>query len=244
MEQKTDVVAPIDFVQMMADAAAKAMSGEKPDNKFISFKSGMLALNGNAAPGNKLDVVILNSCLENQLYTRPFDPDKASSPDCWALGHSEEEMAPSNDVENPASPDCANCPNNEWGSDPKGGKGKACKNTRRLALIQANQLNDLTNADVYYARLPVTSVANWAKYVMQIGNVVKRPPFGVITEISVSPDLKTQFKVNFQFRGLVEDSVLEALFSLHEGQNEGILFGYPKNSPEPEPKTVIKPKAK
>ena len=31
---------------------------------------------------------------------------------------------------------CADCPHNQWGTDPKGGKGKACKNMVRVYVLQ------------------------------------------------------------------------------------------------------------
>lgn len=243
-QSNTEVRTPIDYAALMKQAAQQAMEQEKPDAKFISFKSGVLAFNDTPVAGNKIDVVVISSAFENTFYLTKYDPKKLRSPDCWAVGHVEADMAPTNDVENPVAPDCDGCPNNEWESDPEGGKGKACKNIRRLAIIPASELDNLATTDVLYAKLPVTSVANWSKYVNQIGNVVKRPPFGVITELSVVPDMKSQFKVNFMFKGLVPDNYLEQLVPIHEAQQEAILFGYKPNEEEFEQAKPTKPATK
>lgn len=236
MSETTQVASPIDYTALMAKAAAEAAQQEKPDNKFISFKSGMLSFNGNVAPGNKIQCVIISSAFENSYFPNDYDPNKVVSPDCWAVSHVEADMAPNNEATNPVSPACEDCPKNQWEEDPKTKKNfKQCKNVRRLALVLASTLEgDPLTAEVMYAKLPVTSVGNWAKYVNQISNVVKRPPWGVITEMSVVPDIKSQFKVNFQFVGLVPDDKLEGCHALQEIAYKDILFDYPKNKPEVE----------
>lgn len=244
MSETTQVAKPIDYAALMAQAAQQAMEQEKPDNKFVSFKSGVLSFNGAAAPGNKVDIVVLGAAFENQYFPHRYDPNKILSPDCYAVSHHEDDLAPiAEDCTAPFHTDCATCPNNAWESDPNGGKGKACKNTRRLAMVLASNIGD-PSADIMYARLPVTSVANWSKYVTQIGNVVKRPPFGVITELSVVPDVKSQFKVCFQFKGLIDDQGLEMIVPLQEQASKDILFGYPKNAAEPAPVAAPKGKGK
>jgi len=229
----TAIATPIDMKKLMQESAAKAMEQEKPDNKFVSFKSGVLSYNGNAAKDNKIQVIVVGSAFENQFFPDRYDSNKIVSPQCWAVSHEEDTLAPDQDACTKAvHTDCESCEYNAWESDLGGGKGKACKNTRRLGLMTLDQLGSAT-PDVVYARLPVTSVANWSKYVTQIGNVVKRPPWGVITEMSVVPDAKSQFKVNFQFMGLIEDEHLEGVHAIYDQVHKEILFGYPKNVDEP-----------
>ena len=227
------IAVPLDLKKLMAEAAARAVEEEKPDNKFISFKSGVLSLNGNAAKDNKIQVAIVGWCFENQFFPGKYDPKNIVSPECWAVGHVEDDLTPDPECNKVVAPDCYDCAYNEWESDLAGGKGKACKNIRRLAMILQPDIGKPMEADVLFARLPVTSVANWAKYVAQIGNVVKRPAWGVLTEVSVVPDMKTQFKVGFQFMGLIEDEHLEGIHTLYDKVYKDILFPNPRN-PEPE----------
>lgn len=52
-------------------------------------------------------------------------------PTCWSY----DGKVPSPDVPEPKSSLCGSCPLNRFGSDPDGGKGKACKNMRRLVIL-------------------------------------------------------------------------------------------------------------
>ncbi len=54
---------------------------------------------------------------------------------------------------------CAGCPLNEWGSDPRGGRGKACKEMVRVYLLQNNELLPVV------LTLPPTSLGEFASYV-------------------------------------------------------------------------------
>jgi hypothetical protein len=48
------------------------------------------------------------------------------------------------------------------------------------------------------------SVRNWAKYMKDVvAEELQRPYYGVVTTISVVPDPKSQFKINFAFKELV-----------------------------------------
>lgn len=236
MSDTTQVATPIDFKAMMEAAAKKAVEATKTEAKLISFKSGVLSFNDQPAPGNKVSVIVLGFCHENQWFPNAYDPKKIVSADCWAVGYDEATIAPvPAKVTQLFHSDCVTCPNNEWESDPKGGKGKACKNTMRLGMvIMPNDPAELASADFLFARIPVTSGKNWNKYVQQIGNVVKRPPFGVITEMSTVPDKVSQFKVNFKFSGLLDDQYLEAVMPLVERMESELLFDNGVNTPEEE----------
>jgi hypothetical protein len=122
--------------------AARAIMAQQSEakvggGKFISIKSGVMSFNGSPVPGNALDVVVVDSVLENQLYLGKYNPDVVQVPDCFAFGRNEKDMVPHKDSANPQADSCAECPHNEWGSADTG-KGKKCGNVRRLALIPAD----------------------------------------------------------------------------------------------------------
>jgi len=64
---------------------------------------------------------------------------------------------------------CSSCPYNQFGSDLKGGKGKACKEMRRLFVLQ--------EGDMYPSILsiPPTSLRNWDSYVSNLVSKKKIP---------------------------------------------------------------------
>lgn len=239
--------AVVTWQEELAKQAAAAASGEPPLSQFLSFRGGQLTYNEAPIPGNKLEVIVLDSAFENAWYPWAFDPNKPKSPACYAVGRVQTELAPREDeeegwvVEDRQSDVCATCDKNEWGSDPDGGKGKACKNQRRLSLIDANVLKTgpegIAAASIVYARLPVTSVKLYSSYIIQIANVVKRPPYGVISELSVVPDPRSQFLIKWSYIAEIPDAAILALMEKNKAlvAANSLIFPYPPNVEEPPP---------
>ena len=214
-------------------ATEAAASEQTSGGKFLSTKGGILSFGGAAVPGNVMNVIVLDHILENHRYTERFDPDSPASPICYAFGRTDEEMQPHENCSEPQSDSCVGCPLNEWASADTG-RGKACKNIRRLALIPEDGLDDLENCDIAFLKVPVTSVKNWAGYVQAVATQMKRPPFAVITEISVVPDNKTQFAVKFKVGDKIEDpEVLKAILARRAAVADSIAFPYAKNEDRP-----------
>ena len=203
---KTEMVDHKALEAELAKYAQDASALEKPIGGAISFRAGQISWQGNPVPNNKLPCVVIGFINENRWYDKPFDSDHPANPACFAIGETEESMAPHEDSEKPqGGPDkkCAGCPKSAWGSGMKNGlatKGKACSEMRRLALIPATALTThdaILASEIAIAKLPVTSVRFWSAYVNRLSSVLKRPPFGVFTEISTEPHPKHQFHVHF-----------------------------------------------
>lgn len=190
---------------------AKGLEDSVGGGNFISTKGGRLTYQGAEIPGNSMNVIIVDHILENHMYEGRFDPDTPQSPICFAFGEDEDDMVPHEASADPKCESCKDCPFNEWGSADQG-KGKACKNIRRLAVIPEDGMEDIESAELAMIKVPVTSVKGWAGYVRQIADTLGRPPLGVVTEISLVPDSKTQFKMQFSLVEKIEDGdVLKAL---------------------------------
>jgi hypothetical protein len=124
-------------------------------------------------------------------------------------------MTPNAAAPQPQHSSCEGCPKNEWGSSPTGGKGKACRETRRLLIIPADAVTSAESvkaAEIAALRPPVTSLKNYATYVQTVAASLRRPPLAVISEIAVVPDAKTQFKVTFNMLKAIDDpDIINAL---------------------------------
>lgn len=57
---------------------------------------------------------------------------------------------------------CVECEMNQWGSDPTGGKGKACKNMRRVYVLRSRDTFPLL------LTLPPTSIKNFATFLKRV----------------------------------------------------------------------------
>lgn len=213
--------------------------------QFFSVRAGKLALAGQEIKGNEVNVVVLKDIFENDYYPHKFDPNNKAPPDCYAFGDDEKSMKPHEKATNPQAESCAACKHNEWGSSPKG-KGKACQNRRRLAVIPAGDLTSegVAKAEVAYFKVPVTSGRFWGAYVKALASMHKRPPFAVVTNIKVEPDEQTQVKVHFNTVEVVPKESLGAIMGRVKEQEEGIRFPYPEAKDEEKPAKPAKGKSK
>lgn len=209
-----------DELKQMAVAVAEA---EKPSGNWVSFKGGQLTIGGTQMKDNRVQMIVIHSIFENQWYKERYNPNNPSSPHCYALAEKDDDLAPHPDAATPIASDCASCPHNAWGSDPEGGKGKACKNVRRLAIISSTDLDKIGKAEVAIAKLPVTSVKNWSTYANQVANALRLPPLGVITEMEVTPDPRYQFQVNFRLVDKVPEQYLPQLLA-KRGEIHDLVF--------------------
>ncbi len=238
--------------QLAADAEVAAnMEESTASGQFFSVKGGVLSFNDAPLPDNQVAVVIVDHILENVFYEGAYDPDDPCGPTCFAFGRNDDEMEPHQkvvDAEQFQGEVCKDCENNEWGSADTG-RGKACRNTRRLALIPAGNFNDKTgdfepfedeehyeSAAIAFIKLPVTSVKGYAAFVKQVASALKRPPHGVFTKIKVVPDPSSQFKVVFEPIGQVPNDVLGAIMKRHEEAQGIIEFPYELDSEQEEKK--------
>lgn len=233
----------VNWEEELAAAAVEASSSEAAGGggAFLSFQGGRISYGGSEVPNNKLNVVVLDAVMENQFYVDRYDPDHPSSPVCYAFGRNEKDMAPHPEAPEPQAENCATCPMNQWGSADTG-KGKACKNVRRIAVITEDALDgDLNDAEVVYAKVPVMSVKNWSGYVNQLAATIKRPPFVVVTELSTVPDPKSQFRVQFKMVEQLDTDpdLVSELMAKHKEVKA--LIDFPYQAVEVEEKEPAKP---
>jgi hypothetical protein len=228
-KQEAPGTALVAWQEELAKMAVATAEAEKPTGSFMSFKNGQLTIGGNKMKDNKAEIVVLHSIFENQMYAGKYDPNNQQPPICYALGETDDDLKPHPEAAEPQHTDCKTCPMNAWKSDPNGGKGKACKNTRRLVAMSAADLDSVESiqkADVVTAKIPVTSVKNWASYASQVSNVLHLPPLAVRTEISVRSDDDTILQVEFALVDKIANGdILQALLK-KRGQTHEIAFSH------------------
>lgn len=247
------------YDERFAAMAAEYASGERVTGSFLSTKGGVLTFQDEPLPGNQMVVVILDVVRERTFYAEKYDSASEHNrpPVCYAFGRMDEpegEMAPHPSMQAdltyfvPQNDVCATCPNNEWGSADTG-KGKACAERRRFALLPAGyyapkkgsrdfDLHIATeeahyaSSDIAYLKIPVTSVKDWARYVTTVAASTRRPPMGVITRVYVEPDPKSQFRVKFEMLEELPVELFETIMERYEEAKQGIIFGYAPPSGE------------
>jgi hypothetical protein len=223
---KSPTTAIVAWEQEMAGAAVAHAAGEKAwgSYKSVSTQGGVMKIDDEAVDGNELRVIVIASIHENQYYDSVFNPGVMTVPKCYAyndpnaadLSASVEEMTPHPNAEEPqgAGPDdaqgqpggnCNDCWANVMGTADVG-RGKACKNIRRLALVTEDALASpeaMADAEVRFLKVPVMSTKLWGSYTRKLAEDVKRPSYGVVTTVKIVPDAKAQFLITFAFEELI-----------------------------------------
>lgn len=216
MTKKNEENLPVNWEEQLAAMAQAEAAEHTPSNSNISFRGGIVHYEGQPVPENSLSVVIVGSIDERVYYEGDYDPDNLTNPTCFALTGPGEEAKPHDKAARTQSHQCEGCPMNEWGSGNRG-RGKACKEKVRLAMIPADVVADgndpekILGAEVAVAKIPVMSVKNWSNYVRFVAQSAKRPTFAVVTTVSAAPDPKSQFKVEFNYSHDVDLTFLPAL---------------------------------
>ena len=214
--------------KMMAEAA-EAAATERPSIATIGLKSGVMTYQGQPVPDNRLVCIIVASAHENRWYEDPdFDPNNFKKPGCFALSLDGKDMAPHPNSSKPQAPTCAVCPKMKGGSSPKGGRGKACKEIRRLVLIPGHDLSPSAIGQAECARLTVsvTNVKHWSNFVNKLAAQYKRPPWAVVTTITVRPDPKSQFRIGFEDTDVVPQELLSTIYDRLDAMNQNVLIPY------------------
>lgn len=206
---------------------------------FIGTASGQFKVGGNPVPGNALDVVVLDHIFENAYYVGAYNPNDIQPPVCFAYGRgkdAQKTMRPDDASTEKQSETCVTCRWNQFGSAITG-KGKACGNKRRLALITEDALESAERveaAEVRYLKVSVTSAKVWDGYVQHNAEVLHKPPFALVTHIGMVPDAKTQFRMEFRLKQPIEDTDLfTALVAKHVRAAEEITFPYQPAQEQP-----------
>lgn len=222
-----------------ANMASKNVQNIKvSEGQFLSFKGGRLTYQGENIEDDELRCVIVAWEYHNAYYDPDvaYDPKNPASPLCYATSAdmNSDLMEPHADAPDKQHDSCAECPFNQFESDPKGGKGKACKNGIRLGLIAESDLEDLDSAEIVWASIPTMSIKNWLGYVKTLEKSHQRPPLGMITLLKVVPDGDSQFRVTFKAEERIDlgehGQALKDLFSKVSG---AIDFPYQEREAKP-----------
>jgi hypothetical protein len=129
---------PVSWEEQMKADAKSMLEAERPSIASMTFKSGVMAIADQPVVGNEITCVILGAVAENTWYKDRYDPNVKSIPACYAIGEGKaDNLVPNEQSKEKQAVLCISCEKFEWGSDPNGGRGKACKERRRLAMIPA-----------------------------------------------------------------------------------------------------------
>ena len=206
----------------------------------LSTKEKRFSL-GDEDLGTEIDVVVADTAFEHAYYDRPYDEDKPSPPACFAIGKSENDLVPHPDSPVPQHANCRDCPWNEFESATVG-KGKACKNKRRLALFAFGE-EGLSTEQVVILPIAPTGLKNYAVYAKGIAAKFKRPTYSVVTTMKFS-DKKTYPIVTHKMHSVLKPEDILRVQKNREEIEDILLEPYDVSSYESPPETKQKKTAK
>jgi hypothetical protein len=125
-----------------------------------------------AVPATEIAAVILHNHKANALWLNKYGTSEDKQPDCMSVDGETGLVRETGECR-----PCASCPYNQYGSaDGGAGRGKACKNTRRLYLMR--------HGDVFpmILHLPSTALSAFDKYRTKV-MLKKQRLTGIITNI-------------------------------------------------------------
>lgn len=240
----------VSYQQKMRAAAREYAATEKIGGSWITLQGGIMHYGDEDLPGNGLVCIVLDAVRENAFYSQRFDPNLVVPPNCYAFGYDDAEMAPDmmpdHEWFEPQAETCHVCPQNRFGSADTG-RGKACGNRRRLALMPAGMMvksgkswdievwdtyEDFAEQDTVLMKLPPTSIKAWSRYVNFIAREFQLPPFGVITHISIEKDPDVVFRVAFDMIEKVPEDLYDLVLKRNEEAEQ--LLTMPYDPPDPE----------
>jgi hypothetical protein len=157
-----------------------ASTTDAPSSKRISTKGGVFTLPGGETNKGPIHSVVVDFVRQNNFYKAAYNPNESAPPECYAIGRNIDELKPSPNCSEPQFDGlCKDCPNNQFGSDRNGGKGKACTNNLNLALLPEEFDAD---SDIMLLRIAPTALTSWNKHVRALANK-NLDPVQVITAI-------------------------------------------------------------
>lgn len=141
-----------------------------------------------------LDVVVIgfNPHVSKTYFAGEFDENNVGAPDCW----SDNGTAPSSKVSTPVSPSCMTCPKAAFNSATNGRGGKACRDSKKLAVVLADTTNCMDGnvgrplepfKTVYLLQLPTMSMKPWKEFVDKVHGHGVPVLFGIVIRLTFDP---------------------------------------------------------
>lgn len=201
--------------QIAKHAAMVAANEKEVAGNFIRIKNGEFVFGDDTLP-QPLKVVIVGDRFENTYFDGVYDPNNILPPNCFSIGESQDKLAPHHDSPDKQSDDCFNCPHNQFGSK---GNGKACRNMRRLAVVNADNLKAISqDSEVATLKVAPTSLGGFSGLFKKIAKAMQLPPWATVIEL-VTEQKGNYFVVKPALAGPIEDEgVLQDIFSIVESQ--------------------------
>lgn len=212
----TNIVSIQDTLRAQAAAMTERVSAPSGNAIRVTQDKQFQLPDGTKTPG-PLELVIIDFVSKNAFYEGSYDPKNIAPPACFSIGSVPIKMVPSANAPEPQSDTCATCPMNQFGS---AGAGKACKNSRVLAVLPPDAD---ANTPIWTLTTSPTAIKNFDGYVSGVARTFQMPPISVITTVSFD---ENETYAKLVFSNPVPNPNLEAHFD-RQAEAKDILAAEP-----------------
>lgn len=180
--RKTTSIANIkDALRAQAEAnAARIEPGSGKSIRIGQDKS--FTLPDGTKTREALQLVVVDFVSRNEYYESAFSKDSVVPPNCFAISPDPKTLVPSDNAPDKQNDSCRGCPMNEFGSAPTG-SGKACKNTRMLAVLPPDADSD---TELWTLKVSPTGIKGFDGFVASVNRAFQLPPIGVVVTVGFS----------------------------------------------------------
>ena len=168
---------------LRAQAEANASRVEPGGGKSIRIgQDKSFTLPDGTKTRETLQLVVVDFVSRNEYYEGAYNKDEITPPACFAIHPEPKQLAPSANSPDKQCDDCASCPMNQFGSAPTGA-GKACKNTRLLAVLPPDADDE---TEIWTLKVSPTAIKAFDGFVASVNRAFQLPPVGVVVTVGFS----------------------------------------------------------
>lgn len=191
--------------EMIAAQIAKLADKTQPasGNVIRVTQDKQFALPDGTKTRDPLQLVIVDFCSRNDFYPGAYDKDNVTPPACFAIGESPIKLVPSNNSPERQADSCVECPNNVFGS---AGAGKACKNSRILAVLPPDADAD---TPMWVLKVSPTAIKGFDGYVNGLASRLGMAAIQAVTTVSFD-DTKDYPSLRFSDPEPMDEGLLPA----------------------------------
>lgn len=185
---------------------------------------------GGQALGTELDCIVLGTVIVNAKFAGKFSPDNPKPPVCWSVGTDAKAMKPMGVESLRESKACDTCPLNQFGSDEAGGRGKVCRNLRRLAVIPLMgepTPGEIAGAEILLLSVPPTSLKSWGWYVRALEGKHAAPQ-AVVTAVKIVEDERIKQGFVFLPRSVLSVECIKAVLARMQDATKVLALPFPE----------------
>lgn len=173
----SNVVSIQEVLRAQAAAMSEKTAPARGNAIRVTQDKQFLLPDGTKTPG-PLQLVIVDFTSKNAFYEGAYDPKAIAPPACFAIGSNPLKMVPSKNAPLAQATECSGCPMDLFGS---AGTGKACKNSRVLAVLPPDADE---NTPLWTLATSPTANKGFDGFVTSVARVFQMPPVGVIATVS------------------------------------------------------------